>query len=337
MRQARVLISILNWNKAAMTLVCLAALDQTEWGDVQADILVIDNGSGAEEYARLSGATLGPRTRILHLDKNLGFTGGHNVSLKKAVDEHYDFIWLLNNDALVVPSTMLKLVEALTADPRCGAVSPVVYAEEGVEHGNAWGVIHDWGNRDNMWITNEADSRRLHETQPDDICLAGTAVMFRVQAIGEVGVLDDRLFAYFDDNDIGTRLAHGGWLSKVVFDAAVLHGARTNAEQPLYYFYLMFRNEMLFWHTHTPPAYRRLLLLKLVDGGMFNVNRLRAKGMHRQADMALLGMSDFLHKKFGAPDLNRRATLPVRLLCRLRRAAHARHFPKSGDAGAVPG
>ena len=49
-------------------------------------------------------------------------------------------------------------------------------------------------------------NRRFVKKNPGAIFLVGTAIMFRVQALREVGLLDERLFAYFDDNDIGTRL-----------------------------------------------------------------------------------------------------------------------------------
>lgn len=326
----RVLVSILNWNKAAVTAQCLAALEQSEWGDAQVDIIVIDNGSSEAEYAQLKTVPRGSRTSIVRLERNLGFTGGHNITLAKAIDEQYDFIWLLNNDAIATPTTLAALMQVMGDDTRCGAVSPVIYSGEGVAHNNAWGVTHDWRHRVNLWIASEEQSRQYHETRPADICLTGTAVLFRVQALREVGVLDERLFAYYDDNDIGTRLAHGGWLSKVAFDSKLLHADRPNAIQPQYFFYLMARNDMLFWHKHTPATYRKLLWLKLVDGALFNVNRLRAKGLQKQSDAALLGVSDFIGGRFGAPELNRRASLPLRLICRARRGAHEKHMKAQG-------
>lgn len=332
MTSLRILISILNWNKAAVTLQCLDALQQSDWGGANVEILVIDNGSSDADYAQLANAAPRANTSIVHLEKNLGFTGGHNISLARAVAENYDFIWLLNNDAIVTPSTLASLLRAICVDPRCGAVSPVIYSAEGVAHNNAWGVTHDWRHRKNMWIGSEAESRRLHTEQPENICMTGTAVLFRVQTIREVGKLDERLFAYYDDNDIGTRLARGGWISKVVFDSRILHADRPNTVQPPYFFYLMARNDMLFWHTHTPSHLRHLLWLKIVDGALFDVNRLRAKGLDKQADAALLGVSDFISGRFGAPELSRRAPLPLRLACRLRRAAHQKHQSSQATA-----
>lgn len=337
MRMPTVLVSILNWNKAAVTLECLATLRQTACPSAQVDVLVIDNGSEQAEYAKLCAGIDAGSARLLHLEKNLGFTGGHNVALKMAMDEGYDFIWLLNNDATVQPDTLDKLVKAIVANERCGAVSPVIYSEGDVAHLNGWGTTHDWKARNTSWTPNAALAMKLHETEPERICLAGTAIMFRVQAIREVGLLDDRLFAYFDDNDIGTRLSHHDWRSKVVFDASVTHGEREFSKQPPYFFYLMFRNELIFWHTHMPKEFRKLLWLRLINQSMFNVNRLRRRGMHEQANVALLGVWDFMRGKFGAPQLARRAPLPVRLMCRVLDRVHDAQLREVDVSGTVAG
>jgi len=310
-----VLISILNWNNAEKTLACLDSLRDLACGDKSVRVMVLDNGSAQEDYLRLQDGADPTWVKVVRVEQNLGFTGGHNVSLKAGLDEGYEFVWLMNNDATVSPGALDKLLAAMRADARCGAVSPVIYPEDGVHFHDAWGCTHDWQRRTIARAPSAEASRRMHETDAERVSLVGTAILLRMQAIREVGMLDDRLFAYYDDNEICTRLARGGWRSKVVFDAGVTHGWRKVSEQPLYYFYLMFRNELLFWHTHVPAPHRKLLLLKLLNQSFFNINRLRRQGLSRQADSALLGVWDFLQRRHGAPDLKRSAPLPLRWLC----------------------
>ena len=309
-----VLISVLNWNKAEVTSHCLESLSVLDQAGLKVDILVIDNGSNEADYAALTACISGSSAKVLRLEKNLGFTGGQNASLKIAIEENYDFVWLLNNDATVRSDTLVKLVAAICADERCGAVSPVLIPEEGGRPDNAWGLVHDWQKRGGFWIASEAEARAQQQNHPETICVAGTAMLLRVQALREVGLLDDRLFAYFDDNDICVRLSNRRWRSKVVFDTTATHGVPDLTERPLYFFYLMFRNELIFWHTHMPAQFRRLLWLKLVNQAFFNVNRLRRRQMGRQADSALLGVSDFILGKNGAPDFTRRVPLAIRML-----------------------
>ena len=294
MKPPRVLISVLNWNNAAATAACVDSLGQMHRAGLQVDTLVIDNGSRQADYLALREAVVQDGVRILRLEENLGFTGGQNTSLKVAIDEDYDYVWMLNNDATVQPDTLAKLVAAMTQDARCGAVSPVIVPTDGGNYYNAWGLKHDWRAREGIWLASEEEARRHQEEHPDNFCVAGTAVLLRVQALREVGLLDDRLFAYFDDNDIGVRLSNGGWRSKVVFDTTATHDLAIRQERPLYFFYLMYRNEMMFWQKNMPSAHRSKLWLRQLDHSLFDVNRLRVRGMQPQADMALLGVADFL-------------------------------------------
>lgn len=317
MRIPSVLISILNWNKAEVTSKCIDSLMTLSHDGFKVDILVIDNGSAQEDYATLEQSIPKDFAKVVRFEKNLGFTGGHNESLKIAIQEAYDWVWLLNNDTTVQPDTLQKLVNAISTDDRCGAVSPVVVpdVEGGIPH-NAWGLVHDWKTRGSTWLTSEAQAKKQQLEHPESICVSGAAILLRVQALREVGLLDDRLFAYFDDNDIGVRLSNGGWHSKVAFETTAMHGSPANTERPPYFFYLMFRNELIFWHTSMPKEFRKLLWLKLVNQALFNVNRLRSRGMEHQAEPALLGVSDFILGRSGAPDLTRKVPAAIRLLCK---------------------
>jgi len=336
MATPRVLISILNWNKAEITLQCLASLENLERQSMTVDILVLDNGSHEADYEKLCAGVHGGRLQIQRSDVNLGFTGGHNVALKKAIVENYDFVWMLNNDTTVQRDTLARLVTAISADDQCGAVSPVIMPDDGGVPENAWGLVHDWRERNARWMQSEAASRVMHRERPHDICLSGTANLLRVQAICEIGLLDERLFAYYDDNDIGARLGHAGWRCQVVFDAVALHSAPPQTVRPLYFFYLMFRNEMIFWNSNMPVAFRKLLWLKLVNQSLFRINHLRRQGLSQQADSALLGVWDFICKRHGAPRLGCKAPLLLRAALGLSGRLHARQLSMGDTVARSP-
>lgn len=318
MNKPKVLISILNWNKAEQTLACVASL-MADINPAIADVtvLVIDNGSKAEEVVLLHEASAKSGFALHAVPKNLGFTGGHNVAIQMAIDEQYDFIWLMNNDATVNAGVLSKLIKAMHSNPRCGAVSPVIHDLDGGETVTACVGTHDWKKRNCQRIVSIPEARRIQIEHPEAVWLVGTAIFFRIEALKQVGPLDNDLFAYWDDNDIGARLAAAGWLSECVFDVSVCHETRTIADHPPYVYYLFQRNEMLFWHKNTPAAYRRLLWLKVLDTALFDVNRLYRLGLMTQGDAALLGVYDFLRGRFGAPELNRKSPFMLRLICKI--------------------
>jgi hypothetical protein len=98
----------------------------------------------------------------------------------------------------------------------------------------------------------------------------------------ELGLLEYQL-------TIGVRLATGGRRSEVVFDASIEHGWRDIDNLPPYFFYLMYRDEMIFWWTHLPIEIKRFLSLKLIDQALYNAVRLKRRGLEVQANTALIG------------------------------------------------
>jgi GT2 family glycosyltransferase len=317
-KKPKVLISILNWNGGQKTLKCLASI-KSENATIPADIttLVIDNGSREEDYSLLETAARSGNFVLKRLPRNLGFTGGHNISIKMAVQEDYDFIWLLNNDATVTPGTLTTLLATMERHENCGAVSPVLRDSEDGTIARCVNT-HDWFKRSSTRIKSIEEASRIQDKSPESVWVDGTAILFRVQALNDTGPLDDRLFAYYDDDDIGIRLANKGWFSRCALDATVYHDNRKSvASYPLYLTYLLQRNELLFWYKNTPSAYRRLLWLKVVDRGLFDVSRLYKRVSKAHGDAALLGLRDFIWGRFGAPAYDAKVPLYLRAACKV--------------------
>jgi len=104
--------------------------------------------------------------------------------------------------------------------------------------------------------------------------LVGTALALRCRALEVIGLLDDRFFAYYEDNDLSARIAAAGWRAAYVTTAVCLHRHRALHEYSSAALYLLARNQWIFWRSHTPQQYRR---------GM--TRRLLARSLH---DLALL-------------------------------------------------
>lgn len=316
----KVLISILNWNGAQKTLHCLASIGNEQGTTstvADVSILVIDNGSRTDDRAELQAAIPSFAT-LQFLPINLGFTGGHNIAIASAIAEGYDFIWLLNNDAEVVPGTLLQLVNEIMCDAKIGAVSPVL--RDSADRSTVVRCVntHNWVDWESNRIVAFDEAKRLQEQAPDSVWLDGTAILFRVKALAQTGPLDDRLFAYYDDDDIGTRLARKGWQSRCVFAATVYHDVRqTYEEYPPYLVYLLQRNHMLFYYNHTPSAHRKMLYLRLVDKAFFEANRRCDRGLPAQGDVMLLAIEDFIRGRFGPPSVSRKVAWWLRAAARV--------------------
>ena len=326
--QKRIIVSILNWNSAAVTLQCIRSLVALE-SDVayQAEIVVTDNGSRPDDYQVLCAALADLPVTLKRNETNLGFAGGHNGMMQAAIDGNADFVWLVNSDAEVTPASLNRMLALMDSDSACGAVSPVIVVP-GSDKIDFCGARHDWQKLGSVFSESVEQTRNMEKAHPTDMWLMGAAVMFRVSAIRQTGVLDDRLFAYFEDDDICARLSKNGWTSRMALDATVFHPHSNSrlSERPAYYFYLMARNSFRFWFAHTPAPYRSLIRIKLIDRSILVANRLHSQSCPEKSDACLLGVFDGQRGATGIWQLKRKVPVIMRLLRMLLWLNHSKHL-----------
>lgn len=118
--EKKLLTIIVTYNGMKWLDRCLGSLRSST---MPSDVIVIDNGStdGTREHIKTSY----PEVELHCSEDNLGFGRANNVGLQKALDEGYDYVYLLNQDAWVYPDTYERLVGAMHEAPEYGIVSPM--------------------------------------------------------------------------------------------------------------------------------------------------------------------------------------------------------------------
>lgn len=118
--KARILTIIVTYNGMKWMDRCLGSLSAS---DEPSDIMVIDNGSsdGTPDYILEHF----PEVKLHKSDDNLGFGKANNIGLKYAWDNGYEYVYLLNQDAWVMPETFNVLVDAMEKDRTIGILSPM--------------------------------------------------------------------------------------------------------------------------------------------------------------------------------------------------------------------
>lgn len=118
----RVRVVVLNWNSSWMTRACLRSLVLTEYPEEKLEIVVVDNAShdGSLEQVRAEF----PDVKIMQNPTNLGFAEACNIGMRDC--SSYDYVALVNNDAVVEPDWLQPLVDALEENPKAGAAAPLL-------------------------------------------------------------------------------------------------------------------------------------------------------------------------------------------------------------------
>ena len=113
----RVLVIVATHNGMKWIPRCLGSVAQ------DADLFVIDDVSsdGSADYV----ASAFPGAKLVRNTENQGFTGTNNAGMEYALGEGYDYVYLLNQDAWLLPGALLRLVEFADAHPEYGLLSPM--------------------------------------------------------------------------------------------------------------------------------------------------------------------------------------------------------------------
>ena len=308
MRPPRVTAIVLNWNGLADTRACLASLRAQDYKTLS--LIVVDNASsdGSAAALRAEFADLTLRCN----GKNLGYTGGNNPAIGAALADGADYVWLFNNDAAAAPDVLGRLVAAAEADPRIGLISPLIgHAGGGCEF--AGGLI-DVARGTWRTTADPAQGRAWQERHPDRFVPTGTALLLRRGLVERIGLLDDRFFAYWEDTDYGLRSLAAGFRNHLAFDVLAGHAPKPPPSAGLgrpHYYYLMARNEILFWRKHLGKRAARPVFWALR-----RQMRLAAASRHNRAtvDSIMAGIWDGLLNRGGAYDPTRRMPAPARAL-----------------------
>lgn len=238
-----VVIIVLNWNGLADTLACLASLARL--GYPTHEVVVVDNGSTDDSVATIRATY--PRVTLIETGENLGYVGGNNVGLEYARAMGADYALLLNNDTEVAPDFLRLLVEAAEADPAIGIVGPTIYYFDRPNVIWSAGGDIDWRRgRTRMIGLDEVDQGQFgHTVRPVDF-VTGCALLIKVAVVEQVGMLDPRFFAYYEEAEWCVRASRAGFKILHVPQAKIWHKISPDAREasPQVHYY-MTRNRLL--------------------------------------------------------------------------------------------
>jgi GT2 family glycosyltransferase len=103
-----VVISIVSWNTADLTLACVESVLALDYSNFR--VVVIDNDSVDDSVPQIRRSFSG--VTIIELAENRGFAVGHAATLELARELGAEAIWLVNSDARVEIDALSKLVDA---------------------------------------------------------------------------------------------------------------------------------------------------------------------------------------------------------------------------------
>ncbi len=233
-------IIILNWNAAADTIRCVRNV--AIWKRLQPTILVIDNASADDSSYVIAHEC--PKVHLIRNLTNMGFAGGNNRGIVEALSLFKEGdvpILLLNNDAWIKETDVIRLLETLQANEQIGLIGPLLF---------------DAKRKDKLLAAGSKDPARHHHSHNYELppggpvhiveCVPGTVIVGRAKVFRTVGLLDEDYFFSSEVADLCLRARQHGYLSAVDTRARAFHdlGRSSRLRDTLHTYYII-RNRFL--------------------------------------------------------------------------------------------
>jgi hypothetical protein len=209
---------VLSWNGRDDTLAALDSLRGIP-------TVVVDNGSA--DGSADAVAERFPDVELVRAGVNLGYAGGNNVGIRRALDGGADWVLLMNNDATAEAGLVDALRGAAESRPDAGVL--------------ACKVLFAGSNR--LWYAGASFDPLLGRSRhsgfgaadvPGDelrdvVRATGTGMAVSRAAIDAAGLLDEELFLYVEDLEWCLRIAAAGFAIVYVPGARIRHRVSASA------------------------------------------------------------------------------------------------------------
>ncbi len=257
---------VLNYNSSDECIGLFKNLSQ--YNQSISEILIIDNASSIEDIENLKKNI--PLEKLIFNSENLGFAGGNNIAIQKALTEKADFIWILNPDIRIDEDTLPQLLNIMAKDDSLAAIGPRIIKRE-----DPYLIFSDGEKiiRDASCRTCHKNHNKLVEEIPGSIdydvdYIDGSCILIRKEAFEEIGLFCEDYFLYFEETDWCFRSKKKGW--KLAVNSNAKSYNLTSNKTALFHFYMM-RNRMIFskkffpFYREVKRHYLKLLVQEVFD------------------------------------------------------------------------
>jgi GT2 family glycosyltransferase len=239
----KIFIVTLNWNNYKDTSQCLSSLRGIDYPNHQ--VVLVDNASSDGSVGKIGGSF--PEITLIKNANNLGFAEGNNVGIRYALDQGAEYVLLLNNDTIVRPDFLSKLLQPALADPNIGVLGPKIYLDNssviwfaGGKLNKATGVTFHVGE-------GQFDRGQLNDPLDMDFA-SGCAMLIKCDVFEKCGLLDKDYYHSYEDADFCIRAKGTGIKIEYVPQSIVYHklARSSGGRRSAFYLYYRTRNHLLF-------------------------------------------------------------------------------------------
>lgn len=227
-------IVIVSYNSEGFLRSCLESLFSALDG-IQHEVIVVDNNSRDKSIEVVQGEF--PSVAIISNKENLGYAQANNQGIQRGRGE---YILLLNPDTVVEPDSIRKMIEYADTQKNIGVLGcRVTNPGARLQWDSCGHFLTPWtlflkeSGLEKIFPRSHFFGKRLrrywsrNSTQEID-WVSGVCMLIRKETVSDIGLLDERFFAYLEDVDMCRRAAQYGWAVCFLHDATIFHNLSTS-------------------------------------------------------------------------------------------------------------
>ncbi|MCI5866757.1 MAG: glycosyltransferase family 2 protein [Methanosphaera sp.] len=173
--------------------------------------------------------TVGDDKKLLLIENhdNYGFARGNNIAIDYTMKyDEPEYVLLLNNDTIVDPNFLIRMIDVATADETIGLLGPkfYYYDYEG-SHNEIWcvGSVVDLDHYPGHHSIMEEENYDLSRSVVECDWVSGAGALIKSEAISNGEYLDTNFFFGCEDVDLAVRLKEAGYSVVTVMDSIIWH------------------------------------------------------------------------------------------------------------------
>lgn len=210
-------IALLGWNFPVMTLSCLKAVKEKTHMPYR--IIWVDNGSEKKTYKMIKDyVKTFEDYKTFRFEENQYYARGTNKGIELS-DSKY--VVTLSNDVFVTKRWLMKLIAIMEKHPEIGLISPLT-DNIGCNCARASFMVPM-----HKLLKPDEPYEKINELLSRFVYCSNNVSMFcavlRRKMIDEIGLLDERLTCWGNDDDYNERVRHSGYKSAVALNCFVSH------------------------------------------------------------------------------------------------------------------
>jgi GT2 family glycosyltransferase len=222
-------IIIVHYKVKNELMACISSIFNSKT-KLKFEILVVDNDERDSIGKELK--TKFPKVKYIKSLRNIGFGAGNNLGAQYARGE---YLFFLNPDTKVTDGALDNLQDFFVKNNNVGIISPVIvdnqlipFKSQGSKELTPKTILFSQSFLRKIFPAKNIYNKNILENwnMRDPIIIdtvPGAAMMINANIFKKIGGFDNKLFLYFEENDISERLTKLGYKLYIVPSAKIIH------------------------------------------------------------------------------------------------------------------